>query len=110
MARLIGPAATAAETYDDARLEAHSACRRLGLLFGKHEGDKLRLVGDLVRTAYVGGFRACETRLDSPDLADQIATALHTPAEVLERLPGESDDRHRVRAVQQVVAFGLAKR
>lgn len=97
-------------TYDDARLEAQKACRNLGLLIGRHESDADREVGDLVRDAYVGGWKACETRLDSPDMADAISTAMETPAAVLEQLPGEPQHRWQVRAVQHVVAYGLAKR
>lgn len=107
--------AEAAETaevpsYSDARTEVMQAVRNLGLLFGRHPGDAGLPLSDFVVAAYRGGWRACEKRLDSPDLADAIATALETPAAVLEKLDHESDHRHRIRAVQQVVAYGLAKR
>lgn len=98
-------------SYEDARAEAHEAGRRLGLLFGRPRlGSDPMPVGDYVRRAYVGGWTACETRLDSPEMADAIATALETPTAVLEQLPNESDHRHQIRAVRQVVAYGLAKR
>lgn len=46
----------------------------------------------------------------SPDMADAIAQALDDPKSVFDRNPGESDHQYTVRAVQQVVAYGLAKR
>lgn len=110
LARIYGAPATAGTTYEDGRAEAHTACRRMGLLFGRPVDDHVMSIGDMVRTAYVGGWEACESRLASPDLADAIAQALTTPATVLERGPGESDQQHQVRAIQQVVAYGLAKR
>jgi hypothetical protein len=108
--RLLGPTPTAEATYEDARAEAFTACRRLGLLFGRQVDHPQQQLGDMVRTAYVGGWEACESRLDSPDVADAIAQALDLPESVLERRPGESDRQLRVRAIQQVVAYGLAKR
>lgn len=111
MTLLFPPTATAFTTYEDARVEAHTACRRLGLLFGRPiDGGLQQQVGDMVRSAYVGGWQACENRLDSPDTADAIAQALDLPESVLERRPGESDRQLKVRAVQQVIAYGLAKR
>lgn len=97
-------------SYEDARVEAHTACRRLGLLFGRAVEDRDLSVGDMVTKAYVGGWEACESRLASPDMADAICQALELPSSVLERRPGESDHQLQVRAVQQVVAYGLAKR
>lgn len=109
LARKFSPDAAAAG-YQDARAEAHTACRRLGLLFGRPVDDNQLLLGDMVLKAYVGGWEACESRLGSPDMADAIALALDLPQSVLERRPGESDRQFKVRAVQQVVAYGLAKR
>lgn len=97
-------------SYEDARAEAHTASRRLGLLFGRPVEDRDLSVGDMVTKAYVGGWEACESRMAAPDMADAIAQAIELPASVLERRPGESDRQFTVRAVQQVVAYGLAKR
>lgn len=97
-------------TYADARAEVVARIRNLGLLFGSHPDDAARPLGDLVTAAYRGGWNACEARLDSPDMADAIRTALETPAAVLEQHAGESTYHWQVRAVQQVVAYGLAKR
>lgn len=109
LARKLEPFAVAAG-YEDARAEAHTACRGLGLAFGRPVDNRQALIGDMVRLAYDGGFEACESRLGSPDMADAIALALDLPQSVLERRPGESDRQFKVRAVQQVVAYGLAKR
>lgn len=97
-------------SYEDAREEVLTAVRNLGLLFGRHHDDADRPIGDLVTAAYRGGWNSCEARLTSPDMADAICTALETPAAVLEQLSGESTHHWQVRAVQQVVAYGLAKR
>lgn len=103
--------ATAAPSYEDAREEVVTAVRNLGLLFGRLPPPAAdRPIGDLVTAAYRGGWNACEARLISPDMADAICTALETPAAVLEQLAGESTHHWQVRAVQQVVAYGLAKR
>lgn len=110
MARLRGPVAELLPSYEDARAEIVAAIRNLGLLFGSHPDDADRSIRDLVTAAYCGGWKACEARLDSPDMADAIRTALETPAAVLEQRGGESTYQWQVRAVQQVVAYGLAKR
>lgn len=59
---------------------------------------------------YDDGWRACESRLASPDMADAIANAIDLPQSVVERRQGESDRQLQVRAIQQVIAYGLAKR
>lgn len=97
-------------SYRTAWAEAWLALERLGLLFGRHPQDGEAPIGDLVVAAYRGGWQACETRLDSPEMSDAISTALATPELVLERLANESMHRWQVRAVRQVVAYGLAKR
>lgn len=109
LARKYAPDAATAG-YQDARVEAHTACRGLGLLFGRPLDNRQLEIGDMVRTAYAGGFGACESRMASPEIADAIAQALEVPETVLERRSGESDRQFKVRAVQQVVAYGLAKR
>lgn len=116
MFRRSGRAAVeAAETadvpsYSDARTEVMQAVRNLGLLFGRHPGDAGLPLGDFVVAAYRGGWQACESRIDSPDMAAAISTALASPELVLERLPNESVENWKVRAVRQVVAYGPAKR
>lgn len=97
-------------SYEDARAEAFTACRGLGLLFGRQADGPRQEIGDMVRAAYAGGWNACEFRLASPDIADQIARAMDLPASVIERRPGESDRQFQVRAIQQVIAYGLAHR
>lgn len=97
-------------SYRTAWAEAQLALERLGLLFGRHPKDADLPIGDLVVAAYRGGWLACEGRIDSPDMGDAICTALETPELVLEQLPNESEANWRVRAVRQVVAYGLAKR
>jgi hypothetical protein len=109
LARIWAPGGVAAG-YGDARAEALTACRGLGLLFGRPIDNQHQEIGDMVRTAYDGGYRACESRLDSPEMADAIAHALDLPSSVLERRAGESDHQLQVRAIQQVIAYGLAKR
>lgn len=103
-------AAAVAAAVATSRAEVVQAVRRLGLLFGRHPDDAELPLGDFVVAAYRGGWQACEGRMDSPDMADAIATALETPSDVLEQLPNESLERWKVRAVRQVVAYGLAKR
>jgi hypothetical protein len=110
MKRIIAQVFGPFPSYEDARAEAHTACRRLGLLFGRPVDSRQLEIGDMVRTAWVGGWEACESRLVSPDMADAIAHAIDLPSAVLEHRPGESDRQLRVRAIQQVIAYGLAKR
>lgn len=104
------PPPAGAPTYAEARAEVIAAIRNLGLLFGSHPDDADRSISDLVTAVYSGGWNACESRLDSPDVADAICTALETPAAVLEQNAGESMHHWQVRAVQQVIAYGIPKR
>lgn len=95
--------------YVDARTEARNLCRNLGLDVENEHWDKAS-IGDFVRLAYAQGYVACETRLASPDIADVIAQALDDPGSVLERTStSESVPRWSVRAVQQVVAYGMPR-
>lgn len=95
--------------YVDARTEARNLCRNLGLDVENEHWDKAS-IGDFVRLAYAQGYVACETRLASADVADVIAQAIDDPGSVLERTnTSESVPRWSVRAVQQVVAYGMPK-
>lgn len=89
----------------DALTEALQVAERLGL-------DILAPMdpGDLVRFVYAQGWQGCEKRLGATDIADEIDQALREPGRVLERRSGESEHGWQVRAVQQVVAYGMAKR
>lgn len=89
-------------------LEARTVCRNLGLDVDNEHWDKAD-VGDFIRLAYAGGYKACEARLASRDVADGIARAMDLPESILERDANESDARWKVRAVQQVVAYGVPK-
>jgi hypothetical protein len=90
--------------YSDAVYEAFDQCIKLGLdADPKTEYD----AADLVRYAYAQGWLACELRLASPNMADQIDAAIRTPSAVVEKLPGESINRQVIRAIQHVVAYGV---
>lgn len=51
-----GPRPEPLPSYEEARAEAHTACRQLGLLFGRPVDDRDLSVGDMVTKAYVGGW------------------------------------------------------
>lgn len=90
--------------YSDAVYEAFDQCVKLGLdVDPKADYD----VSDLIRYVYAQGWLACETRLASPNMADQIDLAITTPAAVVDRRPGESDHGWTIHAIQQTVAFGV---
>lgn len=88
--------------------EAHDTCIKLGVDLDMQHAETLS-VADFVRLAYAEGWRACESRLASRDVADGIAQALELPESILERKCGESDHGWKVRAVQQVVSYGVPK-
>lgn len=91
--------------YVDAVTESGRVCEGLGL-----EPLAPMDAADMTRFVFAGGWQACEKRLAAPDMADAISTALQTPAAVVEQQAGESVHHWQVRAVQQAVAYGLAKR
>lgn len=94
--------------YVDARTEARNLCRNLGLDVENEHWSKAE-IGDFIRLAYAQGWVGCETRLASPDMADDIAQAISDPGSILQRTSSESVPRWTVRAVQQVVAHGLPR-
>lgn len=94
-------------SYRDALLEAEQMCRNLGLDVSPGSEASLVDVGGLVRFVYGEGWLACESRLASPDMADLIHQAINWPGTITDKRIAESDNQHRVRAVQQVVAYGV---
>lgn len=102
------PRAPETPAYVDARTEARTLCRNLGMDVDNEHWDGAE-IGDFIRLAYAQGWQACESRLASPDMADAIAQALNTPASILERKAGEPDLAWTVRTVQLVVAHGVPK-
>jgi len=40
-------------------------------------------------------------------MADLIHQAINSPGEITEKVAGETDNHHQVRAVQQIVAYGV---
>lgn len=95
--------------YTAARTEARTLCRNLGLDVDNEHWDTAE-VGDFLRLAYAGGFQACESRINSPDMSDAIALAVEEPGKVLERVPAHrSVVGHVVAAVQRVVVYGVPK-
>lgn len=96
-------------THGRAWHELHDMCHKLGVDLD-HEHIEALTVQDFMRLAYAGGFKACEGRLASPDVADGIAQALDNPGSIVERAwPDEPVARWSVRAVQKVVAYGVPK-
>lgn len=88
--------------YADAVAEAMGVVEALGLdLLGPLDA------ADLIRFAYAQGWQAAEKRMGAPDMADQIDLAMRTPDAIVERRPGETPHGHEVRAIQQVVAYGV---
>ena len=95
-------------TYADALTEAHAIARSLGLIPGFMPLEQVwSNVADLVRATYAKGWLACESRMDSRDMADAIDGAIRTPSAVVEKLPGESVNRHVIRAIQHAVVYGV---
>lgn len=90
--------------YTDAVHEAFDQCTKLGLDVNP---DGEYDAADLIRYAYAQGYLACEKRLASPNMADQIDAAIRTPEAVVEKLPGESVNRQVIRAIQHTVAYGV---
>lgn len=90
--------------YGDAIYEGLDQCVKLGL----DPDPRLEYdAADLIRFAYKEGWLACEARLASPNMADQIDAAIRTPSAVVEKLPGESVNRQVIRAIQHTVAYGV---
>lgn len=95
-------------SYQDAMYEALDQVHKLGL-----DGDLAmpspaqRDPSDVVRYVYGQGWLACETRLACPEMADLIADAIARPADVTPAIPGDRGITHQVRAVQQIVAYGV---
>lgn len=95
--------------YVDARQEARDLCRNLGLDVDNPHWDQAA-VGDFLRLAYAEGWKACESRINSPDMADALAVAVSTPGAVVERTPKhQCMTGHIVKAVQRVVVYGVPK-
>lgn len=99
---------TPPRSYADARTDAVMACRAVGVDLDEQYTPNLS-AADLVMLAFAAGSKAGEARLAAPDIADAIAGAIATPGGILERESGESESRHVVRAVQQVIAYGVPK-
>lgn len=95
-------------THGRAWHELHDMCHKLGVDLD-HEHIEALTVQDFMRLAYAGGFKACESRLASRDVADGIAQAIDDPGSIVERDGSEPVPRWSVRAVQQVVAYGVPK-
>lgn len=98
----------AVSSYADARADAMAAARAVGVDLDDQYSASLS-VADLVTLAYATGSKAGEVRLAAPDIAAAIAGAIATPGGILERESGESESRHVVRAVQQVIAYGVPR-
>lgn len=97
------------QEYIDARTEARTLCRNLGLDVDNEHWDGSS-VSDFIRLAYAQGYVACESRIGSPDMADAIALAIESPELVIEPLfLGQKPQAHVVRAVQQAVTYGVPK-
>lgn len=96
------------EEYVDARTEARQLCRNLGLDVDNEHWDGAS-VGDFIRLAYAQGWKACESRIISPDVGDAIALALRTPTAILGGDSGLGMPTMVVRAVQRAVAYGVPK-
>lgn len=94
--------------YVDARLEARDLCRNLGLDVDNEHWDGAT-VGDFIRLAYAQGWKACESRIISPDVGDAVALALRKPTEILGGDSGLPGPTLVVRAVQRAVAYGVPK-
>lgn len=94
------------QEYVDARTEARRLCRNLGLDVSNEHWDGAE-VGDFVRLAYAGGFKACESRIGSPDMADALAVAIGTPAAIVDRDTHAGMVAHIVKAVQRVLVYGV---
>jgi hypothetical protein len=104
------PAQPETPLYVDGRTEAAATCRALGLDVTNEHWDTAG-IADFIRLAYAQGWSACERRLDAPDMADGIYQAIHDPESILPRQNvSETVARWTVRAVQQVVAYGVPKR
>lgn len=70
--------------------------------------DAVSMIAEAIDRAYKAGWTASESRLASPDVADGIAQALRDPASIVARFEnGEPVECWTVRAVQQVVAYGV---
>lgn len=92
--------------YVDARVEARDLCVNLGLDVGNAHWDGAS-VADFLRLAYAQGWKACESRINGPDVADAIATAIKTPGAIVTHDgPALS---HQVAAVQRAVVHGVPK-
>lgn len=95
--------------YVDARVEARDLCVNLGLDVRNAHWDGAS-VADFLRLAYAQGWKACEARIASPDMADAIALAIASPELVIDPLfLGQKPEAHVVRAVQQAVTYGVPK-
>lgn len=93
--------------YTDAVAEALKVCEGLGITVLAPLG-----AGDLTRFVYSQGWLACEDQRwhinpASTDMADLIHHALNSPGTITEKVVGESTNHHLVRAVQQVVTYGV---
>jgi hypothetical protein len=107
--RTTPPAPHEPAEYVDARTEARTLCRDLGLDVTNQHWDTAT-VGDFLRLAYAGGWKGCEARINSPDVSDAIALAVEHPERVVDRVPAHwSVVGHVVAAVQRVVVYGAPK-
>lgn len=97
--------------YIDARTEARALCRNLGLDVDNEHWDGAS-VSDFIRLAYAQGWKACETRINSPDIADAIMMAIQNPGAIVDQpgyLGGTGEIRWQVQAVQRAVVHGVPK-
>ena len=93
------------QEYVDARVEARDLCRNLGLDVANEHWDGAS-VADFVRLAYAQGWKACESRIYGPDIADAIAVAIKTPGEIVTEGGGGALS-WQVAAVQRAVVYGV---
>lgn len=89
-------------------LDARTMCRNLGLDVDNEHWETAG-VDDFIRLAYAEGWKACEFRLASPNMADDIAQAIGDPGSILARETDESIPHWSVRAVQHAVAYGVPR-
>lgn len=96
--------------YVDARTEAAATCRALGLDITNVHWDTAS-IADYVRLAYGQGFRACVSKVESPDTADAIAVAIEKPREIIDAPGGafRTELVHQVAAVQRAAIYGVPK-
>lgn len=98
--------------YAGSRDEARAVAEHLGLDVTDAHWE-VASIGDFLRLAYAGGWKAHEHQMLSPNRADDIALAIKEPKKILAEANytgGTTNLNWQVRAVQQAAVYGAPNR